>query len=114
MNRLQQVGVVRHDDRDLEAAHVSVVQEVGRKVHVRPFFLRLDDSRVLLALAGRHRERHRHFMAQEVPEMDGDARQRAQRPQVELLAHRLVGVVRPGADQRSEIFDFGDGVFRKQ
>jgi hypothetical protein len=46
--------------------------------------------------------------------MDGHAGYSAQRAQVELLAHRLVRVVRARTYQRGEVFDFNDGIFRQQ
>ena len=47
-------------------------------------------TRTYLALARRHGERHRHLVAQEMAEMDRDARQSAQRSQIKLLTRRLV------------------------
>jgi hypothetical protein len=47
-------------------------------------------------------------------EMYRYARQRSERAQIELLSHRLVGIVRPGTDQRGKIFDFDKGIFWEQ
>ena len=67
--RFQQVRIVRHHHGDIEPAHVSIVQQVCRKVHVRAFFLGLQDAHILPTLAGSHDERHRHLVAQEMAEM---------------------------------------------
>jgi hypothetical protein len=90
------------------------MQQVRSQVHVRAFFLSLDDARILLRLAGNRHERHRDFMGQKMPVVDRHAGQRLHRLEVELLPHRLVRVVRTGADTGGEVFDFHDGVFRKQ
>jgi hypothetical protein len=85
-NRLQQVGIVRYHHGDLKPPHVNIVQQVRRKIYVRPLFLRLYHSHVLLTLARRHRERHCHLMAQEMAKIDRDTRhgsQRAQRSRTE-------------------------------
>jgi hypothetical protein len=82
---------------------MGVVHEMSRKVHVRAFLLRLDDLDVGLPLPRRHGDRHRHLMAQEVAQMDGNARQSAQGTQIKLLAHRLVEIARAGAHERGEV-----------
>lgn len=53
-------------------------------------------------------------MRQEVTEMNGDAGQRFQRPQVELLSYRLVRIIRSGRHQGGEILDLVNRVFWQQ
>jgi hypothetical protein len=53
-------------------------------------------------------------MREKMPVVNRQAGQRFQRAEIELLAHRLAGIVRPGADERREIFDFHNGVLGKQ
>jgi hypothetical protein len=43
-DRLQQIGVIRHDNPHLETAHMRVMQKVRCQIHIRPFLFCFHDA----------------------------------------------------------------------
>lgn len=59
----------------IESPHVRVVEKVRGQVDVGALLFGLDQADVLLRLARRPDHRHGHFVAEEVPVVDGDFRE---------------------------------------
>ncbi len=107
---LQQIGVVRYDDADVEFSRVCIMQQVGGQIHVGALFLGLHHFDELRWLSRGDYEGHRDSMGEKVAEMNGHLGQSRQRSQVSLLSHRLVWIIGPGRDQGGEVFDFPERV----
>ena len=95
------VGVVGHQDTDLEVVEVRIPQEVRREVDVRPLLFGLDDP----LKAGAVCLRQPHNVGEEVTERDFDTRVGAERLEVGVLSRRLIRIARPRLDSRREILD---------
>jgi hypothetical protein len=87
-NGLPQIRVVRDDDGLVAATPEGVEEQIRGQVHVRALLLGLDDLDHPTATWPRIRQRHPCDVAQVVPEVDGDERERAERAEVGLLALR--------------------------
>jgi hypothetical protein len=114
-NRFLQVAIVADDNCAIEQIIESIHQQQRRKVDVRSLFLGLDNPLPNEAPGiPRRRIGHRHFVGQEMAQMDRKPRLSAQRPKIGLLATGLIGIVGACADRRGEIANCLDTIASQQ
>ena len=113
-DRLNQIGIIRNQDGNLIKALVPIVDQMGGNIHIGAFFFSFDDTHKLRVVGRTARPEHGHFMLQKMTVYDFQVREGAQSAQIDLLASGLSGITRTGRDQRSEIFDLENLVFREQ
>ena len=111
-DRFEQIGVPTQDHRALAKAAVSIVDHVGGEVHIRALFLGLDDFDGGGSTGSGIGDHHSDILRKEVAEVDREARDCLESPQIKGLPGGLIRVALAGIEFGAVILDRFDAVER--